>query len=269
MTRWIQDVEADALQIRWRKRWLTDVISSDEFRRQCTGVRSVHECHDTNATERRRARFVKSVFKERATLDYAQPQVREYNRREGNELGVCTIIFADATRSAVKEVIWAYEDGPEMRNAAQTTWDTLSAPSGTFSLPGVRRSQKSLGTRQRRRLQTQFKTTMFRVYRGRCCVSGCGVPEALEAAHIVAASTAATYDPRNGLLLRSDLHRLFDAGILRVEPRSRKVVLADTARGSEHYGQFHGQLIRDPSPRTYRPSAVALRAAWKDSNDDA
>ena len=65
----------------------------------------------------------------------------------------------------------------------------------------------------------------------------------------------------NGLLLRSDLHRLFDKGYLTVTPESRLEVSArlkqDFDNGKSYY-PLHGQLVSLPTSATDRPDTGQL-----------
>jgi len=76
-----------------------------------------------------------------------------------------------------------------------------------------------------RRGQGAFRAKLMEAYEGRCAITGCDAREALEAAHIARYSGAASNDPRNGLLLRADLHNLFDLGLIAVDPGSLVVML--------------------------------------------
>jgi hypothetical protein len=49
-----------------------------------------------------------------------------------------------------------------------------------------------------------------------CALSGERTECVLDAAHVVDAGARGGYGPGNGLLLRTDIHRLFDAGLLRI-----------------------------------------------------
>ena len=85
--------------------------------------------------------------------------------------------------------------------------------------------------------QAAFRRAVFLACEGRCVISGCDVPEALEAAHLKGRSwregnNAAT----DGILLRRDLHALYDRGLLSFGNAGR-VVLADAIH--RHYGAFH------------------------------
>jgi putative restriction endonuclease len=68
---------------------------------------------------------------------------------------------------------------------------------------------------------------------------------------------------RNGLALRSDLHRRFDLGYVTVDPDHRFVVsrrLADDFGSGRSYRSFHGQPIALPADVGGRPAGAAL--AW-------
>lgn len=66
--------------------------------------------------------------------------------------------------------------------------------------------------------QGAFRLTLTDAYRKRCALTGESTLPVLEAAHIVPFSDEGTHDIRNGLLLRADFHKLFDAGLVSVAP---------------------------------------------------
>jgi predicted restriction endonuclease len=63
-----------------------------------------------------------------------------------------------------------------------------------------------------RRGQPAFRRRLLAAYEGTCCISGWAPEAVLEAAHIQEHSKAGLNSMANGLLLRSDLHALFDEG---------------------------------------------------------
>ncbi|HET6546380.1 MAG TPA: HNH endonuclease [Rhodanobacteraceae bacterium] len=70
--------------------------------------------------------------------------------------------------------------------------------------------------------QSSFRVLVTDAYKRRCAITGESTLLALEAAHIVPYSEQeGVHDVRNGLLLRADFHRLFDAGLLSVAPDLR------------------------------------------------
>jgi hypothetical protein len=58
-----------------------------------------------------------------------------------------------------------------------------------------------------------------------CHLTGCTATKALEAAHIQPASEKGKATVGNGILLRADLHRLFDLGFLAIEPSTGRLWL--------------------------------------------
>ena len=79
--------------------------------------------------------------------------------------------------------------------------------------------ERAIGAIVRRRGQPAFRRALLEAYHERCAVTGCDAPEALEAAHVVPYRGVATNHPANGLLLRADLHALFDLGLIAVDER--------------------------------------------------
>jgi len=74
--------------------------------------------------------------------------------------------------------------------------------------------------------QPKFRSELLRAYGGCCAVTGCDVPEALEAAHIDPYEGPMSNTLSNGVLLRSDVHSLFDLGLLGINPDNNTVVVA-------------------------------------------
>lgn len=98
--------------------------------------------------------------------------------------------------------------------------------------------------------QANFRGTMFARYGGECCISGCRVDTLLEAAHIIPYRGDQTDDVRNGLLLRVDLHRLFDAHLITINPVTLRVEVANSVDDAE-YQALNGKrmFVFSPKPR--------------------
>ena len=84
---------------------------------------------------------------------------------------------------------------------------------------------------------------------------------ALEAAHIRPYGEGGEHEPRNGLLLRRDIHSLFDAGYVTVTPSLHfevsRQIKEEFENGRDYYA-LHGQKIRAPEEISQRPDPVAL-----------
>lgn len=94
--------------------------------------------------------------------------------------------------------------------------------------------------------QGAFKISIIEAYSKRCSVSGERTLPVLEAAHIKPYSQAGPNYIKNGLLLRSDIHKLFDSGYititddLKVEVSKR--IKEEFENGKEYY-QYHGNKL--------------------------
>lgn len=104
--------------------------------------------------------------------------------------------------------------------------------------------------------QVAFRRAIMAAYGGRCAISGEACSEVLEAAHIQPYVNEESDDTRNGLALRTDLHRLFDAGLFTVDPELR--VMVSSHLNSSTYRAFNGQSIRLPASRNEQPAPDAL-----------
>jgi putative restriction endonuclease len=115
--------------------------------------------------------------------------------------------------------------------------------------------------------QGAFRALITDAYGRRCAVTQERALPALEAAHIRPFSESPEHSLRNGLLLRSDVHRLFDAGYVTVTPEYRveasRTMRADFNDG-ENYLKLHGQRILVPERGEWQPDPAAL--AWHNEN---
>ena len=99
--------------------------------------------------------------------------------------------------------------------------------------------------RERRPSQAAFRRDLLAAYAGRCALTGCDVESALEAAHV--ADWHCENDAGAGILLRADLHRLLEGGLLVIDA-SYTVVEAPA-----WYGDLTGRRLRLPSNRLHWP----------------
>ena len=116
---------------------------------------------------------------------------------------------------------------------------------------------------QPRRLgQGTFRALITDLYDRRCAITREKALPALEAAHIRPFSERPEHDVRNGLLLRSDVHRLFDTGYITVTPEYRVEAsrsMRDDFNDGETYLKLHGSAIALPERADVRPDPEALR----------
>ncbi len=109
-----------------------------------------------------------------------------------------------------------------------------------------------------RRGQPAFRNALLDAYDRKCAITGCEVVEVLQAAHIYPYRGPDTNKVVNGLLLRADVHTLFDSGLIAVDVKNLTVLVDKSLEGSE-YWTFHGQKLRLPSDTERRPSCEVLK----------
>jgi putative restriction endonuclease len=121
--------------------------------------------------------------------------------------------------------------------------------------------ERSIRAIRVRRGQPAFRTALLEAYGRRCAITGCAVEDVLEAAHITPYLGPLTNHVSNGLLLRTDLHTLFDCGLLAVDPETRIVVIADALKASA-YAKLDGKVLRRPKDETNSPSKRNLEKRY-------
>lgn len=109
--------------------------------------------------------------------------------------------------------------------------------------------------------QGQFRDNLFERYGVHCCVSECAVPDALEAAHVTPYLGEKSNDLRNGLILRSDLHTLFDRYLFGIDPATLRVTLSNALAPDPTYKRFDGKELAITAKHT--PSRRALSVHWQ------
>jgi putative restriction endonuclease len=119
--------------------------------------------------------------------------------------------------------------------------------------------EKTLQAIRTRRGQRAFREAMRTRYGDRCVVTGCTLVDVLEAAHISPYRGQRDNHPANGLLLRADIHTLFDLDLLAIEPSTLRVHLRSNARLA--YPGIHGSTLVFRAAQT--PSESALRERWE------
>ena len=121
---------------------------------------------------------------------------------------------------------------------------------------------------QRRRIgQGVFSSVIRDVYGRECAVTRERALPTLEAAHIRPFSNDPLHYVQNGILLRSDVHKLFDKGYITVT-RDYHVEVSRRLRtdfdDGENYERMHGGLIQVPHRADHRPSPEIL--GWHNEN---
>ncbi len=150
---------------------------------------------------------------------------------------------------------------------------TVLLAAATYSFPGFSADERSVPWALRGRIrgdarlvvprlgQQSFKAVVASNYGHRCAITGDKVRPVLEAAHIQPVAAGGEHRSDNGLLLRSDMHTLFDRGYIGVDPGHRLLV-SPRLRQEFGNGDFlyakQGEIIALPERRVDWPALTFL-----------
>jgi hypothetical protein len=112
--------------------------------------------------------------------------------------------------------------------------------------------------------QARFRKKLLLAFGAKCVITGCSETEVLDAVHIKPVADLGNDDIGNGLLLRADLHRLFDAGLLTITgAREPRVVIAKRLVRSQ-YRELLGCKLAVPLSLDQRKSLASRFHHWSD-----
>jgi putative restriction endonuclease len=111
--------------------------------------------------------------------------------------------------------------------------------------------------------QGSFRLLVTDAYGRRCAMTAERTLPVLEAAHIRPYAQGGEHALANGLLLRSDLHKLFDLGYMTVDPDDRRIIVSSRIKeeyeNGRHYYALHGNAIASPVDPNSIPSRENLQ----------
>ena len=116
--------------------------------------------------------------------------------------------------------------------------------------------------------QGGFRVLVTEAYKERCAISGEKTLPVLEAAHIQDFACDGPHEVQNGILLRSDIHTLYDKGYLTITSDLRVEVshrLHEDFGNGKIYYQYHGKELQIlPDAMDSRPAKEFLE--WHNEN---
>ncbi|AQX51318.1 HNH endonuclease [Elizabethkingia anophelis] len=128
-----------------------------------------------------------------------------------------------------------------------------------FNLDAVQDTRQKIALQINvRRGQKKFRDSLLKSYDNKCAISGCTIVELLEAAHIYPYKGDDTNHLQNGILLRTDLHTLFDLGLMSIHPTEYTVELSDQLLEHDFYKDLLGIKIGLPIRKEDYPSIEVL-----------
>jgi putative restriction endonuclease len=152
---------------------------------------------------------------------------------------------------------WLWQEVLDRLQSVPAAPDGIMLPGG-YAEPSLTRRRIGQGT---------FRVAVTQAYQRQCAITRERALPALEAAHIRPFAESSSHYVRNGLLLRSDVHRLFDKGYVTVTPELKVEAshrMRDDFNDGDNYVRLHGTRIWVPDRPELRPDPEVL--AWHNEN---
>jgi hypothetical protein len=257
-------VNRPGIYLRWREKeyeGCRDFFPLEWFRHLRGRVVDQHDCWV--GRERSLATCTRSAIRSEVVLDYTL-----HSEKNGPAIvpGKIRIVFRNRDRRSIEAVFWR-NPGPGVEwEPADADWElVLSARCPIYRFPGAHvRPKKGFARPKERPAQQALREELLSVY-GRCCITRTHIADALDAAHIDDLADRRSDNPQNALLLRGDVHRLFDRHLVAIHPKSLKVHLAPELREDQTYARLEGLPLVGPLAgyEDHRPDPAALSRRWK------
>lgn len=131
------------------------------------------------------------------------------------------VLAVERVASRVPEAYWPPADGPR-----------LELPQGFgHALVRVRRGQQ------------RFREQLLADQGSACAFTGGAPARVLEAGHLYSYAQLGTHVEHGGLMLRRDIHRLFDDGLLAVDPAKLRIDVAPDLATYGQYARLHDEPL--------------------------
>ena len=164
----------------------------------------------------------------------------------GDELrGLCE---APKSQLSMRSLNWAaFRAALEGRGGERAVSRVVGrAPDFSFPQPGVQiafPSGHAPAVVRVRRGQRKFRDHLLNSYGGRCAFTGSAPDRVLEAGHLYSYAQLGEHHEHGGLLLRRDVHRLFDDGLLAVDPSTLRVDVSGSLEAFPQYARLHEKRL--------------------------
>ena len=100
--------------------------------------------------------------------------------------------------------------------------------------------------------QAKFRKQLLRRYGETCALSGPAPARVLDAAHLYSYAEMQEHDEMGGLLIRKDLHKLFDEGLIRIDPKTLQILIDGSLNPYPTYAGLNGKALHVRIPEKAR-----------------
>lgn len=159
-------------------------------------------------------------------------------------------------------------DWPKLRSALGVATAQLSAVElelvSRMQPPPIQAGHRHIMVRSRIG-QASFRQKLFNKYGSTCAISGNNPPAALDAAHLYSFASVSEHKDFGGILLRKDLHALFDRKLLSIDPNREAVSCHPSLFGYPQYAALDERPVEIPLVKKQLPWIDAHYTAFKNS----
>lgn len=131
-----------------------------------------------------------------------------------------------------------------------------------FKLVKTTKKQKRESNINLREGQSEFRQKISKIYNYKCCITGESCPDLLEAAHIQPYISKDSNHVQNGLLLRVDIHKMFDSGLIAIN-KDYEIIISSKIQ-TDYYRNLARKHISLPDNAKNHPSKEALALREKE-----
>lgn len=223
-----------------------DEITAEGSTRQtyaCPVCGSAKVAERKQRTPRYRCQACKSEFNERLERTEATTRYRSHHGPAWVDLAgvlnraqLADLQLHRGDQNAIRPMV-----SSRVAAALPTAIDLLARRSLTWTEERSANGHVTVFTRARIG-QANFRSQLLQRFGANCAFTGPAPFQTLEAAHLYSYARRGRHESSGGLLLRRDVHRLFDDGLITV--RERHLDVAPEARGYPAYAALHEQPIR-------------------------
>lgn len=136
--------------------------------------------------------------------------------------------------------------------------DNINRDIKRFDLKDLKKAfEESRRLARVRRGTAKFRNALLAAY-SRCAITGETTKDTLEAAHILPYKGPTSNHVQNGLLLRADVHALFDLNLIKIEPDDYTIRVNQKLRRTAYFKKYDGKRLKLPPNTNEHPSPMAL-----------
>lgn len=156
--------------------------------------------------------------------------------------------LSETSAQAIRDVLGLQPVGSSAPTSSGSTTPGSSVDDDAFRMQLIKT----------RRGQARFRKALLEAYGQRCPITDSAVEDLLEAAHITPHAEHTDYRVSNGLLLRADIHTLFDLNLISID-ETYCVQVSPLLQNSEYWSYHRRPLERLPQNQAHHPDRAALR----------